>query len=177
MIDRERGHGSLSAERGHGSLSAERGHGSLSEERGHGSLSEERGQSLVEMALLLPVLLLVLHGTIDFARVFYARVTVNNAVRVAARYGSWNPQYESDIVDRAVDEASRLLELDRGRVVVTCDNGSCGLASDQITVTAEYDFQTLFFGNLAFVRDFIAPDGVVTVRGSATVPITLAVHG
>ena len=129
------------------------------------------------MALLLPVLLLVLHGTIDFGRVYFAKVSVTNAARVAARYGSWNPEYESAIVDRALDEASGTLELQPDDIAVTCDNGPCNLTSDWIKVTAEYDFQNLFFGNLVFVRDIIAPDGIVTVRGSATIPITLAVHG
>ncbi|MFQ5945870.1 MAG: TadE/TadG family type IV pilus assembly protein, partial [Anaerolineae bacterium] len=135
MSDRERGHGSLPGDRGHSSLSRERGHGSLPGEHGQGSLPGERGQSLVEMALLLPVLLLVMHGAIDFGRVFYAKITVANAARVAARYGSWTPQYESAIVDRALDEASRTLTLQPDDVTVTCDNGACSLTSDWIEVT------------------------------------------
>lgn len=46
------------------------------------------GQSAVEMALLLPVLLLVIFGIIISAFMFYAYVQVSNAAREGARAGS-----------------------------------------------------------------------------------------
>jgi hypothetical protein len=46
----------------------------------------ERGQSLVEFALILPVLVLMLIGTLDFGRVVLANDTISNAAREAARY-------------------------------------------------------------------------------------------
>lgn len=53
-----------------------------------------RGQVLVELALLLPVLLLLILGIIEFGRAFYMKNTLANAVRHAARKaivsGSWN---------------------------------------------------------------------------------------
>src|SRR5579862_8737423 len=49
--------------------------------------SGERGSAFVELALLLPALLLVLVGAIDFARVFNASVTLANAAEVGALYG------------------------------------------------------------------------------------------
>jgi hypothetical protein len=45
-----------------------------------------RGQSLVEFALILPILVLVLVGTLDLGRVVLANDTVSNAAREAARY-------------------------------------------------------------------------------------------
>jgi len=44
-----------------------------------------RGQALVEMALLLPVILLILIGSIEFGRAFYYKVRTINAAREAAR--------------------------------------------------------------------------------------------
>ncbi|HEX8683095.1 MAG TPA: TadE/TadG family type IV pilus assembly protein, partial [Ardenticatenaceae bacterium] len=44
-----------------------------------------RGQSLVEFALVVPVLLMMIFGIIDMARVVQAQVTVNNAARQAVR--------------------------------------------------------------------------------------------
>ncbi len=50
--------------------------------------SKERGQSLVELALILPVLILVLLGILDFGRAFYAYNAISNAAREGARYGT-----------------------------------------------------------------------------------------
>jgi Flp pilus assembly protein TadG len=43
-----------------------------------------RGQSLVEMALVLPVLLVLLAAALDLGRVFYSTITLNNAAREGA---------------------------------------------------------------------------------------------
>ncbi len=51
----------------------------------HGSVS---GQSLVETALLLPLLTLLLIGVVEFGMIFYAHVQVANAAREAARAAS-----------------------------------------------------------------------------------------
>jgi Flp pilus assembly protein TadG len=48
----------------------------------------ECGQSAVEIALLLPLLLLILFGIIVAGFVFYAHIQVSNAVREGARAGS-----------------------------------------------------------------------------------------
>lgn len=45
-----------------------------------------KGQGLVEFALILPILLMLLLGIIEGARIIWAYVTVQNAAREAARY-------------------------------------------------------------------------------------------
>lgn len=50
----------------------------------HGTAREERGQSLVEFALVLPLLLVLLLGLADFGRVFAAGITMEAAARNAA---------------------------------------------------------------------------------------------
>ena len=47
-----------------------------------------RGESVVEFALVLPILLLLLAATIDFGRLFYLYVAVNNAAKEGALYGA-----------------------------------------------------------------------------------------
>jgi Flp pilus assembly protein TadG len=47
-----------------------------------------RGQSVVEFALLLPVLLAFLGATVDIARVFQTWITLNSAVRDAAEWAA-----------------------------------------------------------------------------------------
>jgi Flp pilus assembly protein TadG len=43
-----------------------------------------RGQALVELALVLPVMLLLMLGALDLGRLFYAKITVTNAAKEAA---------------------------------------------------------------------------------------------
>jgi Flp pilus assembly protein TadG len=50
-----------------------------------------RGQSLVEFALLLPVLMVLVLTAVDFGRLFYSWVTLNNSARVAANYAAAHP--------------------------------------------------------------------------------------
>jgi Flp pilus assembly protein TadG len=49
---------------------------------------DERGATLVEFALVTPVLILALVACFDFARALNAYVTVSNAARDGARYAS-----------------------------------------------------------------------------------------
>jgi beta-lactam-binding protein with PASTA domain len=55
-----------------------------------------RGQALVEFAIILPLLALMLMLALDFGRVFFGWVALNNAARIAANAASvnaqaWNP--------------------------------------------------------------------------------------
>lgn len=51
---------------------------------------QRRGQSLVEFALILPVLILIFMGIVDFGRAIYAYNSVSNAAREGARTGIVN---------------------------------------------------------------------------------------
>ena len=59
--------------------------------------SSEKGSAFVELALFTPVLLLMLVGALDFARVYYADITLSNAAEVGALYGSRSVSGSSDI--------------------------------------------------------------------------------
>jgi Flp pilus assembly protein TadG len=62
----------------------------------------ERGQSMVEFALVLPILLLLLCGIIDFGWLYYNQVMLSNAAREGARYAviHYSPatSWESDTI-------------------------------------------------------------------------------
>jgi hypothetical protein len=45
-----------------------------------------RGTTLLEFALVLPLFVLLLFAVVDFARLFYFEMTLQNAVREAGRY-------------------------------------------------------------------------------------------
>ena len=46
---------------------------------------DQSGQAMVEMALMLPVLLLLILGTIEFGRIYASDLMINNAAREGAR--------------------------------------------------------------------------------------------
>lgn len=51
-------------------------------------MKTEKGQTLVETALMLPVLLLLLFGIVDFGRIIFTYLTLDHAGREAVRYAS-----------------------------------------------------------------------------------------
>ena len=48
----------------------------------------ERGAALVELAVALPLLAVILVGTIDFGRAFRLAMVITNAARAGAQYGA-----------------------------------------------------------------------------------------
>lgn len=53
-------------------------------------IREESGQAMVEMAICLPILLLLVLGILDFGWIFYHQINVENASREGARYAIVN---------------------------------------------------------------------------------------
>lgn len=54
------------------------------------------GQSLVEFALIIPILLLLVMGALELGRLFYIKVALHNAAREGAYYLSYNPADADD---------------------------------------------------------------------------------
>ncbi len=48
-------------------------------------IREERGQSMLEMALVLPLLLAVVFGIIEFGHIYSTKIEMNNLARQAVR--------------------------------------------------------------------------------------------
>jgi Flp pilus assembly protein TadG len=80
-------------------------------------LEEQRGATLVEFALVTPVLILVLVASLDFARALNAYVTVTNASREGARYAIVHPLASDSSIEAFV--ATRIVPLDPAALNVT----------------------------------------------------------
>jgi Flp pilus assembly protein TadG len=122
-----------------------------------------RGQSLVEFALLLPLLMLVVLGGIDFGRAMFSWIQVTNASREAAAYAAFNPNDTGGITLRANQETNVQQQRGEGAldIAVSCaraDNGDpvpcssafvAGLGSTiTVTVSEPFTFFTPLVNNL-----------------------------
>ena len=111
----------------------------------------ERGQSLVETAIVIPVLFLLLAAVVDFGRAFDAYIVLTNAAREGARWGSVNPeltveQVEQIVVDDVLGSGTNIIDwslFDDGNVTVAGQEEE----SEEVTVTVTYNFR-LWFGGL-----------------------------
>jgi Flp pilus assembly protein TadG len=66
-------------------------------------LRSEKGQAMVEFALVLPLLLALLCGIVDFGWLYYNQITLNNAAREGARYAVIHYDPSTDWKDAAED--------------------------------------------------------------------------
>ena len=104
-----------------------------------------QGQSLVEFALLLPMLLLLILGAMDFSRLFTTKIVLTNAAREGANYLSLFPSDFSGM-QTAVDNELQNITLDEAPLI-SCNlvNGECAEGeSVAVTITKEVD---LLFGS------------------------------
>jgi Flp pilus assembly protein TadG len=58
--------------------------------KNHLGHSHSPAQALVEMALILPLLLMLIIGAMDFGRMFYTKMVITNAARQGASYYATN---------------------------------------------------------------------------------------
>ena len=52
----------------------------------------QKGQALVELALTLPLILLLVLGAMDFGRVYHTKIVITNAAREGANYLAYYPE-------------------------------------------------------------------------------------
>lgn len=79
-----------------------------------GAQDGEAGQALLETALVFPLLITLLVGTAEMARVAYAAIEVANAARAGAQYGAQSGYTANDttgITTAAANDAANLTGL------------------------------------------------------------------
>jgi Flp pilus assembly protein TadG len=99
----------------------------------------ERGQSLVELALVLPILIILLFGILEFGRVFHSYLVITNAAREGARHGIICRDVTG--IKQKVLDSSPGINLEPGDITV---NPSTGLTTGvPLTVSVEYNLAIL----------------------------------
>jgi Flp pilus assembly protein TadG len=100
---------------------------------------------MVEFALVLPVLLLVLFGIIQFGIAYNHYLTVTDAARVGARKAAVS-RIGPDPVGSAVQAArTSASELNQGQLGVTVSTGSWSPGAD-VTVRVTYPYSIKILG-------------------------------
>jgi hypothetical protein len=135
-----------------------------------GRLSE-RGQSVVEFALVVPLLLILVLAIVDLARIYTTMMSVESAAREAADYGTtlgaekWQPGSTTDVTvaemeRRACTAARNLPDYAGAADGSTCTNPTFNHSLDpvgstepcenpdraipcEVTVTLDYNFRLL----------------------------------
>lgn len=109
-------------------------------------MKSQKGQSLVETALIIPVLLLLLFGITDFGRIFHVYLTLDHAGREAARAASIGSE-DTDIKTKIANSTSSLDQREV-RVEISPEGKTNRTSGSQVTITISYpvDFLTPFIG-------------------------------
>jgi len=90
----------------------------------------EKGQGLVELAIVIPVLVVIVVGLLDLGRAYFSVIIINNAAREGARYLSNHPDDRRSIPPYSGTDAAALQEAD-GTIV--------SLDANDVDVTYCYD--------------------------------------
>lgn len=102
--------------------------------------SSERGAVAVELALLLPVLLLLILGVIEFGRAFNAQITLTHAAREGVRVMAIEDD-EAQARDAARNAATSLSpNLTSGDITI---DAPCDTPGNQVTMTVTYELETI----------------------------------
>ncbi|MCM3602696.1 pilus assembly protein [Robertmurraya korlensis] len=102
-------------------------------------MKSQKGQSMVEFALVIPILILLLFAILDFGRVFHAYLAIDHAGREAARAASIGKD-DSTIRSTAVSKASSI-SLAESQVAIS--PGGVKSSGSQVTITITYPISFL----------------------------------
>lgn len=119
-----------------------------------------RGQSMVETALILPIILLILLGILEFGRILSAWMIITHASREGARVSSLGGTTMQ--VEERVDAVSKTLDLTDITVIIA-PSGTLA-RGDMVTVTVTYniDLMTPLIG--AIVGDTVPMNAETVMR-------------
>jgi hypothetical protein len=153
-------------------------HGQTARRMGMGSGAPRparRGMAAVELALMLPLLVFICMASIDFARVIYALVTLQNCARNGAIYEFYKACGYS--LPSGWTSMSTAVQADAGNLTVTIPSTYGGNANpyspksatnNYVTVTVQCSFTLLMLGA---DRGFPSIGSTLTLTQSVSMPM------
>lgn len=100
----------------------------------------EKGQSLVEFALVLPILLLLVLGMLEYGWMLNAKISVTGAAREGARASSVVGKANSS---QAYDKAFAAANAYMGAGTFAAGDVTVTVSADSVKVTIKYDKEPL----------------------------------
>lgn len=94
----------------------------------------ERGAAAVEMAIVLPLLLLILGGLVDFGRLYYTQLVLTNAAREGARTVTTGSTWSQ--AQTRVSQASGTLNVTPASAPPIAATASCGSGTDVVVTVS-----------------------------------------
>ncbi|MEA1934895.1 MAG: TadE/TadG family type IV pilus assembly protein [Thermodesulfobacteriota bacterium] len=113
--------------------------------------NSEKGTSAVEFALVLPLLLTLLFGTVEFGLLMYDKAVLTNACREGARFGILQaPRKTKEEIETVVNQycASNLITFGAATTPGVSALYTSQNRGDDLTVTATYQYNFLFMDNV-----------------------------
>jgi len=107
-------------------------------------MSREKGQTLVEFALILPILLLVIFVIVESGRIFQAYITVQHAAREGARYavtGRWEEEFAGEPDPRVAS----IEDVARNALAGLALAGKAGYDEEGKILTGHYEIKVFCF--------------------------------
>ena len=104
--------------------------------------TKHTGQSLVEVALFLPILIILLAGIVELSQLVITQNRVSNAARAATRFGA-NGGEDEGIVIVALDTVTQTLDINPANWDIWTIRGQVNPAGDNID-DANYVFQHVY---------------------------------
>ncbi|HXH13859.1 MAG TPA: TadE family protein [Alphaproteobacteria bacterium] len=113
-------------------------------------LKREEGAAAVEFALVLPLLLMILFGIIEFGLVLFRQEVITNASREGARFGILigDPRPTTEQIEDVVNTYLTNAGLDAGNATVSV-TGAQGASGGDLTVSVLYPYDFLVLPNFA----------------------------
>jgi len=136
----------------------------------------QRGSNLVELALILPLLLLLFAAIADFGRAFNSYIVITNAAREGARFGArvdHTDAIDAFILSAILQEAANggIDLADSTVATITIEPVWDERPAEQpITVTVEYSMTTIFTGLVGLDTIPMRSRSVMVMYGSTQTP-------
>lgn len=102
--------------------------------------NSERGSAAVEFAILLPLLLLLVLGTIEFSRAYNAQITLTNAAREGVRVMAI--ANDPTAAKTAAKNAAASVSATISNSDITLSTNACSSGA-QVTLTINYTLSTI----------------------------------
>ena len=129
-------------------------------------LQNNRGVAAVELAFCLPILVLLVCGSIEFGLLFYNQQVITNASREGVRAGIVAEAETTDIIQIVENYCNgRMInlnganELQADAVTVSAPDGN-----DDLTVRVIYNYDFLFGGILGFTDKTLSAQTIMRME-------------